>query len=502
MRQLGRTATSCSLFLPALCALAFTTVAAADEPAAISAEEYSARRARVAAALGPDAILVMLSPQSALRNGDVTWPFRQDDDLYYLTGVAEEQTALILMPGEERYREVLFARERDPLTEAWDGPIPEHDELAKRSGIEEVHASGGAHELVAAALSGNRWGPSEIYRYYREPATPHLREAVRAGRATVWLDLGMRLFGASGPTLELAREIREAWPEVEIRDVAPLLFALREVKSDAEVAHISHAISITEAAIRAGMARALTAERENQIAASVESRFLDLGACCWAFPSIVAAGSNTTILHYPAGRASVPRDGLVLLDVGADFRGYAADVTRTFPADGTFSPEQRAIYDAVHRAWKAALPKLRAGTRYVDVHLATLDFLAKELQELGLVTSEAREQAEMYFFHGLGHPLGMQTHDEFDRLGDLEAGMVWSLEPGLYVRPADVEASPVFQALNDDEKATIRAALEHYAGIGVRIEDDVLITTGAPRVLSDGAPRDPDEIEKVMAALR
>ena len=474
---------------------------AAAEPPPVTAEEYAARRARVAEAIGPDALLILESPEPAQRNGDVSWPFRQDDDLYYLTGVAEPASALVMMPGEEGLAEVLFAPDRDSLSEAWDGPIPEHAELAAVSGVAEVHSSGGARGLVAAALNGTRWGASEIYRYYRPPAAPHLREAVVAGRATVWLDLGTRWWGASSPALDMAQAIRAAWPEVEIRDVAPLLFDLREVKSAAEVAHVEHAIEITEAAIAAGMERALSAETENQVAAAVESTFLDRGACCWAFPSIVAAGSNTTILHYPAGRAPVPRDGLVMLDVGADYRGYAADVTRTFPADGTFSPEQRAIYDAVHGAWAAMLPKLTAGNRYVDVHLATLDYLAERLLALGLVTAAEREQAEMYFFHGLGHPLGLQTHDEFDRLRDLEPGMIWSLEPGVYVRPADVEASAAFQALDAADQEKIRAALDRYAGIGVRIEDDVLITDGAPRVLSDGAPRGVEEIEAAMAAM-
>ena len=492
-----------TLALPLTLAAATPAPARADEPPPVAAEEYAARRARVAEAIGPDALLLLVSPAPQIRNGDVEWPYRQDDDLYYLSGVTGPATALVLLPGEESHAEVLFARDRDPLAEAWTGPIPSHQEVAAASGVAEVHPSGGERSLLAAALAGTRWGPGEVYRYYRPPVAPRFHQAVRAGRASVWLDLGNRGFeGGGGHALALAGEVRAAWPEVEIRDAAPLLFALREVKSAAEVAHVEHAIEITEAAIAAGMRRALSAETENQVAAVVEATFLDRGACCWAFPSIVAAGANTTILHYPAGRAPVPEGGLVLLDVGADYRGYAADVSRTFPADGTFSPEQRAIYDAVHGAWQAALPQLRAGNRYVDVHLATLDYLAERLLDLGLVAAAERDQAALYFFHGLGHPLGMQTHDEFDRLRKLEAGMIWSLEPGLYVRPADIEASAVFEALDDAAQARIRAALERYAGIGVRIEDDVLITEGAPRVLSDGAPRDPDAIEAAMAEMK
>jgi Xaa-Pro aminopeptidase len=248
------------------------------------------------------------------------------------------------------------------------------------------------------------------------------------------------------------------------------------------------------------MRRALTAETENQIQATVEFTFRDLGACCWGFPSIVGAGEHTTILHYPAGEAPVPQGALVLLDVGAEVEGYTADITRTFPADGTFSPEQRAIYDAVYRTSRAILPKMRPGVAYSDLHLEATDLLAEELRALGLVSAADRKQAEMYFFHGLGHPLGLQVHDELDNTRKLEPGMVWTLEPGLYVRPADVEGSATFKALPEAEQATIRAALERYAGLGVRIEDDVLITDGAPRLLSADIPAEPGEIEAFMAS--
>jgi Xaa-Pro aminopeptidase len=475
--------------------------ALAQEPPPVPAEEYAARRARVMEAIGPEAVLVLTSPPPAHRNGDVDWPFRQDDDLLYLTGVAEPDTALVLIPGEDRFREVLFARDRDPLTEVWTGPIPEHEELGTASGIAEVHPAGGALGLLEAALSGRSWGESDLYRYYRPPASPELAAAVREGRATVWLDLGGGFRGElPSPAEHLADRIRRSWPQVGVRDASHLLAGLREVKSPAEVALIQRAVDVTIEAVRAGMRRALTAERENQIQATVEFSFRDLGACCWGFPSIVAAGENTTVLHYEAGEAPVPRDGLVLLDVGAEVAGYTADVSRTFPADGTFSPEQRAIYQAVLDTSQALLPRIRPGVPFRDLHLQALELLGAELLELGLVTENDPRQVEMYFLHGLGHPLGLQVHDAFDRTRVLEAGMVWTLEPGLYVRPADVEASEAFAALGEAEQARVREAMARYAGIGVRIEDDVLVTEGAPRVLSAGAPRTVEEIEGFMGA--
>lgn len=481
--------------------------AATAEPPPVPAEELAERRQAVMEAIGPDAVLVMLAPEAPPRNGDVSWPFRQDDDLYWLTGVAEPESALVLMPGEERYRQVLFARDRDPLSEKWDGPIPEHETLAEVSGIEEVHSAGGALDLVEAALAGWHWGESDLYRYFRTPVAPRVLDAVRRGDAELWLDLG-KMGGSTGlrrgattPEQRLADRVREAFPGVTVRSATRLLADLREIKSPAEVAILEHAIDLTEAGIRAGMARALTAERENQVQASVEHAFRDLGACCWGFPSIVAAGANTTILHYPPAEAPVPRDALVLLDVGADYAGYTADITRTFPADGTFSPEQREIYQAVLDTWNTLRPRMRPGVLMADLHNQAVELLGEELLELGLVTENTPEQVTWHYPHGLGHPLGLQVHDSFDRTRTFEPGMVWTLEPGIYVRPADVEASPAFEALPPEERAALREALGRYGGIGVRIEDDLLITDGAPRVLSDGTPREIDEIEALMAEM-
>jgi len=504
-RPLCARALSTALLLAALALPAF-----AATPPPISADEYAARRARVMEAIGGDGVLLLMSPPPAHRNGDVDWPFRQDDDLYWLTGVTEPDTTLVLVPAEERFREVLFAQDRDPLQEVWTGPIPDHEELAAASGIAEVHGSGGALRFLEAALSGRPWGDSDLYGYYRQPATPELLAAVRAGKAAVWLDLGDGGFRGPGPDgrrvptpeQQLADRIRESWPQVAVRNATPLLSGLREVKSPAEVAQIEHAIDVTEAGIAAGMRRALTAERENQVEATVDFTFRDLGACCWGFPSIVAAGDHTTVLHYEGGEAPLVRDGLVLLDVGADYAGYTADITRTFPADGTFSPEQKAIYEAVLAASDAAMAELHTGMPYRDLHARALEVLGEKLLPLGLIVDNDPKQVAMYFRHGLGHPLGLQVHDTFDRSRVLEEGMVWTIEPGLYVRPADVEASEAFGAMSEEEQAAVRAALERYAGIGVRIEDDVLVTAGGARLLSDGAPRTVAAIEGFLAAQR
>ncbi len=502
MRQVARLA-RVSLVHAALVA-ALATVLAPSAGAGITADEYAARRHRLAEAIGPDALVVLVSPEPAPRNGDVEWPFRQDDNLYYLTGIRQADTALVLLPGESDHREVLFVSDRDPLAEAWTGPLLDRDEAKAISGGGEVVSIRRFEDFLAAALGGGSWGESDLYRYYRPPGMPAFLAAMRAGRATLWLDLTDRGgWGAHGepptPPLRLAERLRERYPELAVRDLSPLVVAQRMVKSPAELELIQRAVDVTAEAQQAGMRRTLTAEFEYQVLAAVEFVFRDRGACCWGFPSIVASGVNTTILHYPDAEAPIDRGGLMLLDIGADVEGYTADVTRTFPADGTFSPEQREIYEVVLTAWNECLPRLRAGAVYADVHRLAEEVIARELAKLGLVAAAEPEQARMYFIHGLGHPMGLAVHDVADRTQPLEAGTVWTLEPGVYVRRRDVEASETFKGLSEEDRGKVRAALDRYDGIGVRIEDDVLVTDGAPRVLSEGAPRTVEAIEGLLA---
>jgi Xaa-Pro aminopeptidase len=236
------------------------------------------------------------------------------------------------------------------------------------------------------------------------------------------------------------------------------------------------------------------------VQATIEFTFRNLGACCWAFPSIVAAGRNTTTLHYETNNGPIVRDGLLLTDIGAEVDGYAADVTRTYPADGTFSPEQRAIYEAVLAAQIESLALMRPGHRHLEANNKALEVVGRELLKLGLVTKSTPDQAALYLFHGTGHPLGLQTHDVYDRARPYEAGMVFTNEPGVYVRRDDILGSEVFKQLPASEQASMRAAVMKYDGIGIRIEDDVLITAGEPKILSAAAPRTVQAIEAWMAA--
>ena len=467
---------------------------------ALAAPDYAKRRAELMRRLGPDAMLILVSPPPAQRNGDVDWPFRQEDSLLYLTGQNEPETSLVLVPGESEHREIVFTRDSNPAQEVWTGRIPTRDEVARATGVKEVVSSTRFRPFLQAAMEGRSWGDPRTYRSFGGPGLPAWRAKVRNGQAEVWMIMESRNFGGV-PSAEqqLIEELRHAYPELQFRDAWPELQAMRMVKDADEIALVQRAIDVTVAAQKAAMRRVRTADHEYQVQATVEHAFRDGGACCWSFPSIVASGRNTTTLHYETNNDPITKGGLMLTDIGAEVDGYAADVTRTYPQSGHFTPEQRAIYEAVLHAQTETIKLMKPGTYMRDVHEAAIPLLGERLLALGLVSKNERDQVRMYFIHGLGHELGLRVHDVSDRSRKLEPGMIVTNEPGIYVRPNDVKANPAYQALSAAEKAGIDAALAKYADIGVRIEDDILVTAGEPRNLSAAAPRSVADIEAWMA---
>ena len=481
------------LLLALLLALPGGTAAAAT-PA-----DVAARRAELMRQIGPDGMLILLAPPPKNRNGDVDWPFRQDDNLVYLTGLENAGTALVLVPGEASHREIAFSADSDPAQELWNGRVPTFDEVSARSGIREVASNTRFREFLRAAMEGRAWGTSQAYRSFATAGLPNWQRAVHSGKAVVWMVLEDRAFGGPATAEQaLLEELRRSYPELQVRDAFPLLTGMRMVKDPNEVATVQRAIDVTVEAQKAAMRRIGSARHEYEVQATIEYTFRNLGACCWGFPSIVASGRNATTLHYEANNDPIPAGGLMLTDIGAEVDGYTADVTRTYPQNGRFSPEQRAIYEAVLRAQTETMALMKPGARMGEVHEEAIRLLGEDLHKLGLVSRNEREQVRMYFPHGLGHQLGLRVHDVVDRSRPLEPGMIVTNEPGLYVRPADVRANPVYLALPANERAGIDAALTRYADIGVRIEDDVLVTAGAPRNLSAAAPRTVADVEAWM----
>lgn len=482
----------------ALAVLALSSTLAAGST--VTPAEYAARRARVAQAIGPNAMLILMSPEPAVRNGDVDWPFRQEDNLDYLTGIAEPETTLVMIPSQKNMSEVLFVRERNPQAEMWTGRIPTFDEVRERSGVSTVASSRGVDNFVGAVLRGFPWSATPVSLRYAEAVAPEFFEVARRGDAQVWLLLTARrtATGTLTPVMQYARDLRDRYPEVSIRDATTILRDIREVKSPAEVALLRKATEISAAAQIAGMRRALTATNERQVQATIEYTFRDLGACCWGYPSIVAAGANATTLHYQDDNAAIRRGDLLLADVGADYEGYTADVTRTYPVSGQFTADQRAVYDAVYRASQRVIAIARPGRHWQELHETAEKSLGEDLLKLDLITQNTPDQVKLYFPHGIGHPIGLQVHDVFRAVRPLEAGMVLAIEPGIYVRKDDLMASSFYRGLNDAGKKRVDAAIARFSGIGVRLEDNVLVTAGDPEILTIKAPRSAEEIERVL----
>src|SRR5437016_4694138 len=456
--------------------------------AAIPASEYQARRARLAKEIGSNAMLIMFSAKPKARDLDIEYPYRQSDAMLYLTGIDQPDATLVMLPADSDYREVIFVRDSNPRQEMWTGHIATHEQVTAASGIAKVESIGRFRPFVNAALSGGSWDTTFYPR-----AMPSFYNSVRSGQAEIWL-----LLGSDELQQSFIDELRNAHPDVRFRNATPLLIAMRETKSPAEIAVMQKAIDISLAGQKAGMKRAKTATNEREVQAVIESTFRELGASALAYPSIVASGKNATTLHYEEDDAPIDRKDLILTDVGAEVEGYAADTTRTYPVSGKFSAEQRALYDAVYAVQEATMAAMRAGTLWVDVDRKTVDAMGQELVRLGLISKNDAKQVRMYIPYLVGHHIGLAVHDVWDRGRPLEPGMILTDEPGIYVRRDDVLKNPTYLALSKDEQASIAKALDRYNGIGVRIEDEILITKDGAQLMSGAAPRTSVDIERFM----
>lgn len=382
--------------------------------------------------------------------------FRQTNDFAYLTGLDAPSATLVLHPAEER--EALYLPEPPGLAgtfiEARPGPGPE---TAEKLGITEVKWSG----LLLADLFGairdplvGAFGRSDGIVYVRNP------DPRRTGE---------------GPEPRLVRLLREGAPRSEFRDVRPILAAMRKVKSPAELAHLQQAIDVTGEALSGIAAMIRPGVSESAIEGEALGAFLKGGAVRPGFSTIVGSGPNGTIPHYFENSRRVEAGELVVIDLGAEYQYYTADITRTLPVDGRFTPRQREIYQLVLDAQKAVEREMKPGeTRLADMTRFTKDFLRES--PLRAKDSDGEEQTMDHFFiHGLGHYLGMDVHDVGSYGEPVQVGEVFTIEPGLYIKSE---------------------------AIGVRIEDDYLMTEDGPRKLSEAIPSDPDAVERWISEAR
>ncbi len=428
----------------------------------------SRRRRQLMQAAGDGAILILAAAPERIRSRDTYHPYRQDSDFWYLSGFAESDAVLVLVPGRKHGESILFCRERDPEREAWDGPQLGPEGAVEVLGIDDAYPISDIDDILPGLLEG------------RARVHYHL------GRDA---DFDLKLIGWLN---RVRAQIRQgAQPPYEFLALGHLLDEMRLFKAADEVKLMQRAADISVLAHRAAMRAARPGIHEYELQAEVE-RVFRMHDAQPAYSSIVGAGANGCVLHYRDNKAK-SRDGdLVLIDAGAEYRSYASDITRTFPVNGRFSKQQRALHDLVCAAQAAALSQSRPGIAYEAGHAAAVETLTDGLLSLGLLKGRlkpaiAAGDYKRFYRHKTGHWLGLDVHDvgEYRIEGQsrlLEPGMVFTVEPGLYVAPDDASVA------------------SKWRGIGIRIEDDVLVTAKDHRVLTDALERSADQVEELMSA--
>jgi Xaa-Pro aminopeptidase len=429
---------------------------------------FAARREAYMKALGPHGVAVVSSLPERLRNGDAYHRFRQHSDVHYLTGFTEPDTTVILRPGAESERFVMFVRPRDPEMEVWDG---------RRAGLEGARERFGADAAFPAAeLDARLW---DLLANHEE-----LHYALG-------LDEEMDLRIAAAIARLRKSEKRGKRPPRAVVDPRAALHELRLHKAPEEIAVLRKAAAITAEAHRAAMAMGRPGTFEYELEAIIDYTFRRSGGAGPGYATIVGAGDNATVLHYVENSRAIGPDDLVLVDAGCEYAYYTADITRTFPASGRLAGAARDLYAIVLDTQKSAVAMVRPGVTIDQIHEHCVRKLTAGMIELGLLEGPVDERItdlgyKKFFMHGTSHWLGMDVHDvgAYTRGGTarpLEPGMVITVEPGLYVA-ADGDGVP-----------------DRLRGIGVRIEDDVLVTDSGHEVLTAAAPK---EIADVEAACR
>jgi Xaa-Pro aminopeptidase len=437
-----------------------------DMTARIGIEAYQKRRARLADAMGGGVAILPTAPERA-RNRDAHYPYRFDSYFYYLTGFREPEAVLVLVAGAEP-RSILFCRDKDDEREIWDGY--RYGPEAARAGLafDEAHSITRIDELMPELIAGHG---TLHYHFGGDPSWD--------ARVTGWINevRGRARSGVVAPG--------------ELKDVHILLDEMRLIKGPEEIAVIQRAAAITTGAHRRAMRATRPGRAENEIEAELLHEFRRHGAQAPAYTPIVAGGERACVLHYVQNDGVLRDNDLLLIDAGCELDGYASDVTRTFPVSGRFNGAQRAIYELVLAAQADAIAAVKAGNRWDAPHRAAIDTLARGLIDLKLLTGtvDAVVESEAYkkfYMHRTGHWLGLDVHDagDYKRAGEwrrLEPGMVLTVEPGCYIRPG-------------------AGVPERFAGIGIRIEDDVVVTGAEAEVLTRDAPKDPADIEAWMGS--
>lgn len=434
----------------------------------ISKNEYLRRRKLLMGMMESNSIAILSSAQEKIRSRDTDYPFRQDSDFMYLTGFVEPEAVLALIPGREHGEVVLFCREKDKEKEIWDGKRAGPEGACAQYGADDAFPIGDIDEILPGLIEGRE-------RVYYSLG----KDADFDKRVMGWVNT-IRAKVRSGAT-----------PPGEFLDLDHFLHDMRLYKSAEEVRKMERASEISAKAHAVAMKNCKAGMFEYQLEALINHTCSMDGGRHPAYNAIVGGGKNACILHYNENSEKLKSGDLVLIDAGCEYEYYASDITRTFPVNGKFSKEQKAIYTLVLSAQEAAIAEVRPGNHWNAPHDASVKVITQGLMALGLLEGEIDELIDSgaykeFYMHRIGHWIGMDVHDVGDyKVGGewrvLEPGMVMTVEPGIYISPENNQV------------------VAKWRGIGVRIEDDVLITKDGHRVLSKDAPKHVDDIEALMA---
>lgn len=434
----------------------------------ISNRELQARRRELMATMEPNSIAIIPAAPQRVRSKDTLYPYKQSTNLSYLCGFPEPNSVIVLIPQRPQGEFVLFCRDRDPLREIWDGYRQGPAGAVTNFGADDAFPIDDIDDILPALLEGKN-------RVYYSIG----KDLIFDQQMLAWVK-------------EVAeREQNHHLSPNEFVDLDHLLSEMRLIKSAGEIKLISKAGEISAAAHCRAMQHCCPGRSEFQLQAEIEHEFMSSGATGPAYTSIVGGGKNACILHYIENRDKLRSGDLVLIDAGCEYQNYAADITRTFPVNGKFTAPQAAIYDLVLAAQAAAIESIAPGLPYDLANHAVIRVITQGLLELGLLQGDsetliAAGAYKAFYMHSVSHWLGMDVHDVGDYKIDnqwrvYEPGMVLTVEPGIYIAP-------------DNQNVA-----KKWRGIGVRIEDNVVVTKGGCKVLTAAVPKEREQIEQLMA---
>lgn len=414
-----------------------------------------------------DSIFIIPSGHERIRSKDTTFAFRQDSDFWYLSGFNEPEAVLVLVPGRQHGASLMFCRERDADKEAWDGPRLGPDGVVDALKMDDSYPISDLDDILPGLLEGRT---RVYYHFGRDP------------------DFDLQLMGWVNRVR--AQKRLGAQPPHEFLELGHLLDELRLFKSKGEIALMRRSAEIAAEAQMAAMRATKGARFEYEVEAALQHVYRRNNAVA-SYEPIVGSGANACVLHYRANNAPVKKGDLLLCDAGAEYGFYASDITRTWPTNGRFSKAQRELYDIVLLAQTECIRNALVGAAYDVIHQTAVEVMTDGLLSLGLLKGSLKKNIECaaykkFYMHKTGHWIGLDVHDVGEyKLGgksrQLEPGMVFTVEPGLYIAPGTPGVP------------------DKYQGIGIRIEDDVLMTAKGPEVISDGVPKTVDAIEELMA---